>query len=66
MLQYRVGDTVWWIRAAEWKMKDPTGTIKRIFPQKDESIDYEVQFVFGMIRLTENQLKLDRAIGQAV
>ena len=66
MSQYIVGDIVWWMRAAEWKLKDPTGTIKRIFKNKDDSIDYEVQFVFGMIRLTEKQFTLDKAIGQAV
>jgi hypothetical protein len=62
MSKFKVGDTVRWIRAAEWKLKDTVGTIKKIIPRsKDE--DYIVQFAFGILRFSEKQIELAKRKG---
>jgi hypothetical protein len=50
MSKFKVGDTVRWMRAVEWKLKDTVGTIKRSFPE----------VAFGIIRLSEKQIELQR------
>lgn len=59
MSKFKVGDTVRWMRAVEWKLKDTIGTIKEIIPRSRDE-DYVVQFAFGIIRLKEKQIELQR------
>ena len=60
MTQFKVGDKVRWIRAAQWNLKDQVGTIigevqssSKINPPP---VEYQVEFRFGRITLQENQM----------
>jgi hypothetical protein len=58
MSKFKVGDTVRWMRAVEWKLKNTVGTIKQIIlPSRDELVEYDVTFAFGTIRLREKQIQ---------
>src|SRR5262245_44663539 len=56
MSMFKVGETVRWIRAAEWKLKDSIGTITQIIAF-DDPVAYKVGFTFGTIILGEKKIE---------
>jgi hypothetical protein len=60
MNEYKVGDQVRWIRAAQWRLKDPIGIVEEPIAARgrDTSQMYRVKFQFGSLLLYGNQLEL--------
>jgi len=56
MSTFKVGETVRWIQAAEWKLKDSIGTITKIIAF-DDPVAYKVRFTFGTIILGQKQIE---------
>ncbi len=65
MSDFKVGDRVHWSRAVEWKLKDTTGIVKRIFTEGPRGpITYEVEFPFGTLHLHASQITLQRDLNE--
>ena len=55
--EFKVGDKVSWRRAVEWKLKDTTGVIVRVFTEgRDQQTVYLVEFPFGIVQLHARQI----------
>jgi hypothetical protein len=58
MDELKVGESVCWRRAEQWKLKDRTGTVSAVFKEgRDQRPVYQVKFAFGILRLDENQIE---------